>query len=136
MKTEYIAKLRDLNARGKGYEEFRRAYTPTGVFLGFLADLGLITHDHWPKDRVRACDRHCCVKVEADFPAGTIILATYLPFGGASRQAPDVGVVLAEPVAGEIIEWNTSHAYVGSQRRDNKWVSVIEREGGRLELQS
>ena len=136
MLTEYIAQIRDLDARGKGYEEYRRAFTPSGAYLGFVRKLGRITHNHWPKNPVKAADRHCSVRVEADFPAGTIILATYLRVGGACHRDPDVGVVLAEPLDGEIIDWNNSHTYVASERRGKKWVTVIEREGGRLELQN
>jgi hypothetical protein len=63
-----ICRSRDLNARGRGTEEYRRVLLPTGE-SGWASDLAVNLVGDWSHDKMRYCTQR------GEFPVGTVVLA-------------------------------------------------------------
>jgi hypothetical protein len=89
------ARYRDLNARGRGSECFRRVVDLATKTSRWATSAGIVTGDDWCERGIRASERRCSTRVE--LPVGTLLIDIDRSIGyGGSRATYRCAVVVDE----------------------------------------
>lgn len=138
-----IARKRDLNARGRGSEEFRKIALPDGAGgwkrSTWVSDVGATVSNSWCSRGIRASERRCSTIVEAELPVGptgAIVISFDKEVGGRGGSCSvHAGFLAADPVTNsagvELPQWGKGIASVGQRGHGADTVVVVRLADGR-----
>jgi len=142
-RVRLLARERDLNAAGRGSEEYRKIAIPDkdGSYgkAEWLSDFGTRVADSWTQRGTRAAQRRCQTVVEAEVPIGpngALVISINKRIGYGSNRPPviNAGFLPEKPEQEGLTEplWGEGIESVGSKRVGSDWVTVVRLKDGRV----
>lgn len=122
-----VLREKDLNGRGNGTQDVRRARTPDGR-LGWATDLAIDVQGSWAAGTFTAAQRQC--QQTGMLPVGTILLAYDTGFRKGQKMGPPkitAGIVDADPDARGGVDWCLSTRGTGRDVEvlsEGRWIAM------------
>lgn len=138
-----LARKRDLNAKGRGTEEFRKVALPDGNGgyhrAQWVNDMGAVVRDDWCARGIRASERRCSTNVEIGElpvgPQGALVISIDKPVGNGNERANvHAGFLPTEaPDEGECLSpvWDEGIESCGTVKEEGEFWTRIRFSDGR-----